>query len=406
MRVLIIGQHFPPETTAAATRGELFARTLAEDGHEVTVITAVPNHPHGRIESRWKRRLFHRSTENGHEVVRVLVYASENRSFARRLVTYLTFAAMAVLAALRMFRNRPDVVLATSPPLFVLWSGAVAAKALRRPFVADVRDLWPDIALGLGQIGPGRIYETMKLLERWCYRSSDLVTAVTRPYADHIAARGGRRVEVIANGTIPELFDPERLDPEITSMVRGEADFVLGYTGNIGLAQGVDAVVPAARELAGEGLGVFLLGEGPHKPDLETACQGLSNVRFHDPVPLAEVTPFINACDAMLVPLAKVEKIEGTVPSKLFDYMCCGKPIILMVEGEAKRILTESGGGIAVPPGDAEALAAALRELTRDPERAAEMGRRGREHVLANFVRADQARELERLLAELVLASA
>jgi glycosyltransferase involved in cell wall biosynthesis len=400
MRILLLSQYYPPETGATGIRAETFAKGLAEAGHEVTVVAEIPNHPAGVVPPEWRGRIFDRRRENGFEVIRVRVYATQKKSFWRRMAFYGSYALLSIAASLTLWRRKPDVILATSPPLFVAAAAAVVGKLMRRPRVMDVRDIWPDVALALGELQMGRVFDLAKRMERWLYRDASAVTAVTRPFVSHIESNGASRVLHVPNGTLPEVFDPERQLDAVTETVRGPAQFVVGYTGNHGIAQGLGVIPPAARAMQPDGVRFFLLGEGAAKATLREQAGGLSSVVLHQEVPLADVAPYINACDAMLAPLRKLEMMAEFIPSKIFDYMCCGKPVIVMVDGEARRIVEDADCGIYVPAEDEAALVAAITELRNDPDRAAEMARNGREFVLANYVRGDQVSRLEDLLAE------
>ncbi len=402
MRVLFFSQYYPPETGATGIRAETFAKGLAEAGHEVTVIAEIPNHPAGVVPPEWRGRIFDRRRENGFEVIRVRVFATQKKSFWRRMAFYGSYALLSIASSLTLWRRKPDVVLATSPPLFVAAAAAVAGRLMRRPRVMDVRDIWPDVALALGELRRGRVFNLAKRLERWLYRDASAVTAVTKPFVRHIERNGASPVLHVPNGTLPEVFDPERQRDEVTAAVRGSAQFVVGYTGNHGIAQGLGVIPPAARAVQSDGVRFFMLGEGAAKAALREQTSGLPNVVLHQEVPLSDVAPYINACDVMLAPLRRLEMMAEFIPSKIFDYMCCGKPVIVMVDGEARKIVEDADCGLYVPAEDDAALVAAIAELRDDPDRAAEMGRNGREFVLANYVRGDQVSQLERLLGQAV----
>lgn len=404
MNVLLLSQYFPPEVGATQMRADAFASHLATAGHDVTVVAEVPSHPTGVISAGFRRRAFYRSREKGYAVVRLWVAASPKKTFWRRIVFYATYAINAVLAAFLIVRRRPDVVFATSPPLPVALAGLTIATVYRRPFVADIRDIWPAVGEALGELKPGRAMHAAQALERLVYRRAAAVTAVTQTFVDHIVELGAfpEAVHLIPNGTLPEVFNPDRKDPMLRSEVRLSDGLVVGYIGLHGIAQGLGAVVDAAAELRNDGVQFLLAGEGPVKDDLKQHAQtiGATNVVFHDQVPLEAVARYINACDVMVVPLRRLEILEGFIPSKLFDYMACAKPVIIMVDGEARAIVEEANCGVYVEAENAEALASAVRTLRADPENAQRMGESGRQHVLEHYVRARQAEQLERILAD------
>lgn len=408
LRILVLSQYFPPEVGATQTRVELFARRLAASGHDVTVVAEVPNHPTGVVFDGWRRRLVVRRREHGYDTVRVWVAASPRKSFWRRIAFYLSYCVSAVLGALTVVRRRPDVIFASSPPLPVLVSAWAVSRVWRRPFVADIRDVWPAVGVALGELRGTQVVAAAQRLERALYRRATAITCVTTGFAEHVERTGidPARVHLLSNGTVPAIFDPGIVDEGLKARLGIDGCFVVGYVGLHGIAQALPSVLQAARLLRHEGGVRFLfVGEGPVKADLmETATeQGLTNVVFHDQVPLEAVAPYVNACDALVVPLRRLDILASFVPSKLFDFLCCAKPVLLMVDGEARAILDACGGGVFVEPEDAAALAAAVLDLRARPADAAAMGRRGRAHVLAHYDRDAGARRLEVILGEVAV---
>lgn len=405
MKVVVLSQYFPPEVGATQTRVVTFARQLAAAGHDVTVVAELPNHPVGRVFDGWRGRPVRVTREDGFRAIRVWVYASTRKSRWRRISFYGTYLVSAIVAALVLVRRRPDVILASSPPLPVLVAAAVLSFVWRRPFVADIRDIWPAVGEALGEIPPGRAMALATELERRLYRAAAAITCVTPGFVEHIAANGGRRdaIQLVPNGTIPEVFDPERADPGTRAALGLEGRFVVGYVGLHGIAQGLGALLDAAAELPD--VYFLFIGEGPVKADLvaRADAEGLANVQFHGQVPVEQVVSYIRACDLVVVPLRDLPVLSTFVPSKLFDMLCTATPVVLMVDGEARRILKASGGGLYAPAEDGFALATAVRQLRDDPKRRAAMGRAGREYVLANYTRDVQAAALERVLLDVAV---
>lgn len=410
MRILLLSQYFPPEVGATQTRVVTFARHLSSAGHDVTVIAELPNHPIGRIFPGWGGRPYRRAAEDGLDVVRVWVHASPRKSFWRRISFYASYAVTALLAALFVVRRRPQVIIASSPPLPVLVVAWVLGVLWRRPYVADIRDIWPAVGVALGEVSPGRALDVATKLEHRLYRDAAEVVCVTHGFVEHIVAAGiaRARVHLVSNGTIPEIFDPERRDPEMRDRLGLDDHFVVGYVGLHGIAQGLGVLLDAAALLPEEDVSFLFVGEGPTKEALQqdAASRGLANVVFHSQVPLADVAPYINVCDVVVVPLRRLEVLETFVPSKLFDLMCCARPVLLMVDGEARQLLEAADGGVYVPAEDGPALADAIRALMKDPARREEMGRNGRAHVLAHYVRDRQAAALEQIVVSAASGSA
>jgi glycosyltransferase involved in cell wall biosynthesis len=405
MRILFFSQFFPPEVGATQTRMHHFARCLVERGHHVTVITEMPNHPQGIVFEGYRGRAVQRAWEDGIEVIRVWIYASPRKSFVRRLLFYNTYMLNAVLAGALLARSRYDVIFATSPPLPVVFSAYVVSRLKRCPYVMDVRDIWPAVGVVLGEIRGQAVIRAAEKLECFLYRNAAAITCVTQSFVDDVVSKGASpgRVHFLPNGTIPELFNPERRDDELRRRLGLEGKFVIGFCGNHGVAQGLPEILEAARLLKDHDQFRFLfIGEGPVKSRLLEiqARENLHNVLLLPQVPITEITPYINASDIMLVPLKRDDIFTAFIPSKMFDFMACGKPIILSVNGEARAILEAAGCGVYVEPDNPQALATALTKLAENPERLSAMGQRGRDYVLQHYQRDQQAERLEEILAK------
>jgi glycosyltransferase involved in cell wall biosynthesis len=398
MRVLLFTQYYRPEITAAAMRTEAFVDGLLARGHDVEVICEVPSHPQGVIEPAFRGRTVFRSKEGGARVRRVWVYARPSKSAASRIANYASYAGMAAAVGFRA--PRPDVVLASSPPLPV---GAAAAAVARRfgvPWVLDVRDLWPDIAVVLGQLPEGPPLELARRLERGLYRSASRITAVTEPFKAHIEANGGEgKVSVIYNGTSPLYLDAGRTDPDRARLDIPADRFVLTYAGNLGIAQGLEAAVEAAGEL-GDDFQLLLVGDGPRRPALEEMAARLpaGRVQFRDLVPPEQAARLMRGSDALLVPLAANPELRAYVPSKLFDACAIGRPVIVATGGEPERLVSEHDAAICVPPEDAESLVEEIGRLRGDPELAERLSRQA---VLfaSDHLRESGVDQLEEILA-------
>lgn len=405
MRVLFVTQYFTPEIGATQTRVHEFARAFAERGHRVTVLTELPNHPHGHISPEYRGRLCSSELMDGFAVERVWVRASPVKSFASRLLFYVSFFLAATLRGVTL-RGPFDVVVATSPPLPVGLVGWILARRHGARFVLDVRDLWPAAAQALGELSDPLQLRLAGALEAFLYRNADRVTAVTRSFVDAIARTAApHRVVYVPNGASTDLFTPDRPDPTLRARLGFGAKFVVTFAGNLGIAQGLRSVLDAAALLCDEEVLLCFVGDGPAKAELMARAEAhrLPNVSFLPAVPTRQVTPYLLASDALLVTLSAARVFKMFVPSKLFDYFACARPVILMANGEARDILEASGGGVWVRPEDSAGLAGAIRSLAgRSVEERAAIGARGRAYVVANFSRQAQNERMIRLLEELI----
>jgi glycosyltransferase involved in cell wall biosynthesis len=374
---------------APAARVSAFARRWAAMGHEVTALTTFPNHPTGVIREGYRGRVRMVEDDHGVRVVRTFLYAAPNRGVVRRGLCYASFALSSVVLGAGPV-GRPDVLIATSPQFLALLSGFVLARMRGIPLVLEIRDLWPDSIVAVGAL-PARspVVRTLARLERFIYRRADLVVSVTHSFVPLLTERGARRVVVIPNGADTARFTPD-VDREAARRRFGlTGRFVACFAGTIGMAHGLEAVLDAAGILAATHPDVlfWLVGDGARRGALEeeAARRGLGNVRFDGQRPREEMPEVLAAADAALVLLRPTPLFETVLPSKMFEAMAASCPVVLGVKGEARRLLEESGGGIAVEPGDGADLARAIASLAADPSRRRILGESGRRFVTARF---------------------
>ena len=402
LRLLLVTQYFHPEVGATQTRMREFARHLARLGHRVTVVCEFPNHPHGIMPPEYRGKWFEPDRLDGFDVLRVWVKASPVKNFKTRLLFYFTFMVMAVLAGFKL-RGRFDAVVATSPPLPVALSGWALSVLKRARFVMDVRDLWPTAAVALGELSNPKLVRAAEVVERFLYRRADRIVAVTEGFVAHIAPRCGdpSKVHLIPNGTITEIFHPDRADPALRGRLGLNGQFVCTFAGTMGIAQGLPFLLDLAKSLADVPDVRFLfIGTGPVRERIvaKQREEGIANVIFHDQVPLEEITEYLTMSDVLLVPLRADPVFDTFIPSKMFDYLACRRPVILGVDGEARRMLEGRGGGLFARPEDLESYRAAVLALRADPALRAKMAAEGYAWVTAGYTRAAQAQRLDALL--------
>ena len=399
MRILFLSHYFPPEVNAPAIRTHEHARRWVADGHEVTVITGVPNHPKGELFPGFENRWIQEEAVDGIRVIRTWMYLTPNAGFLRRSANYVLFMATAILAAPRA--GRPDVVIATSPQFFCGLAGRVVAWIKRRPFVLEVRDLWPDSIVQLGQLRQSQLIRALEALETRLYHSARLIVVNTRAFIEHIAGRGipRERIELVYNGIDPDLFQPRPADEDLRREHGFEGKFVVTYMGTLGLAHGLTTVLEAAERLRDEPAFHFLLiGDGAERERLERqiAERSLGNVTLVGLRPRAEVPAWIASSDALLVMLRDLPVFQTVVPSKMFEFLAQERPLIMAAPrgGECRALLEDAKAGFVLDAEDPDALADAIRFVHDQPEEAAERARAGRAWVLGDFVRDDLARRM------------
>ena len=401
MRIMLVTQYFSPEITAAPIRLHPFAAGLAERGHEVKVLCEVPNHPQGVVQDGFRGRPVVRREVDGFRVEHLWVRASPAKRARARLASYASYAAMA--AAAGSLSRRPEIVLASSPPLSVGSVGSLLAARFRVPWVFDVRDLWPEAAVVLGELGPGRALRFAEWLERRLYRSADAITTPTEPFRADIAAKvdDPGKVRLLPNGTTRMWLEVGREQVDRASLGLPRDRFVWTYAGNMGLSQALDVAVEAAG-LLDERFQLLLIGEGAARARLERKAAELPEgvVAFRELADPRLAARYMRASDALLVPLANEPALGKSVPIKLYDCCAVGRPVIVAAPGEPRR-LAEEGAGLAVAPEDPDALAAAVRRLEADPGERERLAAGGREFAAGNL-RDRQVGELERILASVL----
>lgn len=369
----------------------------------MTVLTEFPNHPHGVISEEYKGRWIAREKRDGYHIIRVPVLVSPRKTFVTRLLFYLSFMVMSFIVGLTI-RSRCDVLLATSPPIFVGLSGSILAAIKRAKFVLDVRDLWPAAAVELGELRARPAIRIAEHLESHLYRRAELITTTTKGFSRHISELTRVRTEALPNGTDPEIFHPGRPEPSLRSRLGLNGKTVVGFAGLLGIAQDLEVILEVAAMLRNEkGLAFLFLGSGPMEDRLKdkVASMGLENVVLHRQVPVEQVTPYLLSCEILLVTLCDNPLFSMFVPSKVFDYMACERPVIVNVAGETERLVEQSRAGVVVPGGDPGALARAIKLLMEDDGLRAAMGRNGRAFVKAHYDRRVIGDRLAELLERL-----
>jgi glycosyltransferase involved in cell wall biosynthesis len=404
VKILFLSHYFPPEVNAPANRVHEHARAWVRDGHEVTVITGVPNHPRGELFPGYVNRWLQEERVDGIRVLRTWMYLTANEGFARRTANYVLFLCTAILAGLRA--PRPDVVVATSPQFFCGIAGAVLGALRRRPFVLEVRDLWPESIVALGQLRRGSLpVRAVEAVERWLYRRAAGVVVVTRAFARHVAARGvpEDRIALVTNGIDGDAWTPRAPAPALLARHGIGGTLRVGYVGTLGLAHGLETVLGAAEKLAGEGVEFVFVGDGADRARIEadTRARGLTGVHFVGLVPRSEVPAWLASLDVLLVMLRDLPVFETVIPSKLFEFAAMERPIVLSApRGEVRDMVESAGAGVCVDAEDAEQLAGAIRALRDGPARTRAMAARARAWAETGFRRELLARKMVRFLQE------
>ncbi len=408
MQILFLTQYFPPETGAAQNRLSDLTHRLAESGHCVTVLTALPNYPKGEIYEGFRGRLGITEDDNGIRVVRTWVYTTMKKSFLPRILNYLSFSILSCFAGL-LAVNSADVVFVESPPLFLGISGYLLSKLKRAKFVLNISDLWPESAVVLGMLRNPRLIRWATRVEEGLYRRACFVTAQTQGIMASIRRRCPETpVVLLTNGVGPEFLARVEESRKHREAMRAElgvtGKFIVGYAGLHGLVYGLDAVLDVCRILGDfDEITFFLVGDGPEKPRLQERAQQdrLRNISFYPSQPAVRMPQILSAMDVVLITLKRHALFKGTLPSKLFEAMGAGIPVVAAMEGEAQAVIEKSDCGICVEPENVAAIAEAVLRLYRDPTLRKRLGENGREYVARHYNRKEIAEKFNRLLLDL-----
>ena len=322
---------------------------------------------------------------DGIDVIRVWTYVASNKGFLRRTLDYVSFMVSAVPASLGV--RDVDVIVATAPQLFTPCPADLASLFKRRPFVIELRDVWPESIRAIGAINNSRILDALEQLELFLYRRAAHIVTVTHAFKENLIDRGiaAGKISVTTNGADLSRFNPMPRDEALAARLGLTGKTVVGYVGTHGMAHALDTILRAAdrlkREPAASDVRFMFLGDGAKKASLKAmaAENGLDNVLFLDSVPRSEVVRYWSLVDLALIHLKRTPLFETVIPSKLFECMAMGLPILHGVAGESARIVTREQCGVLFEPESSDDLANRVLDLASDPMRRQDLSQRGRE---------------------------
>jgi glycosyltransferase involved in cell wall biosynthesis len=351
MKILFLTDNFPPEVNAPASRGYEHCQEWIRRGADVTIITCAPNFPQGKVYKGYRNRLFSREKMDGINVIRVWSYISANKGFVRRTLDYMSFALTGFLAGLF---QKADIVLTTSPQFFTNFAGYGLSLFRHKPWVFELRDLWPESIRAVGAMKESKILDLFEKIELKFYRRADRIVAITPAFKCNLVSRGicANKIDVITNGVNPDLFNPMERDAVLEKELGLQGKFVIAYIGTHGMAHSLEFIVRSIAKIDDPDIHFLFVGDGAKKEDVLKAAQkyGITNATFLPPVPKNEVGRYISLSDVALVPLIKSDTFKTVIPSKIFESSAMRKPILLGVEGQAQEIVEEHGAGICFEP--------------------------------------------------------
>jgi len=408
MRILVLTDRYWPEIAAPSFRLREHARAWVEAGHEVMVVTCVPNFPRGIVFPGYRNRLWQEEMLDGVRVIRLGTYMTANEGMFKRTLDYMSFMLAAIVAAPRY--PAFDVALASSPPFFVAIAGWAVSVIRRRPWVFEIRDLWPASIKAVGA-SKSRMLDWVERVELALYRSADRILSLTHSFKSELTARGidAGKIDVVTNGVDAAQFSPERATFDARAALGVPHDAVLaGYIGTVGMAHGLKTVLEAAALTQSRRDVVFLiLGEGAERAALEAEARsrGLDNLKFHDLVSHDLMPSYLAALDLSIIHLKPDPLFKTVIPSKIFESMAMGVPMVMAVEGESAEIVREAEAGVCIPSGDARAMADAVLALADGPDERKRLAANGARVVRERYARKPLALAALRTL-ELAVESA
>ena len=363
MRILFLTDNFPPEVNAPASRTFEHCREWVQQGVQVTVITCAPNFPQGKVYEGYKNKLYQKEVIEGITVIRVWSYITANEGFVKRILDYISFAIMATLASLF---QKFDLIIATSPQFFTAVAGYAVSVLKRRPWVMEVRDLWPESIRAVGALSNDRMFRMLERLELFLYKKDRQVVVVTDSFKENLEARGipSDKIIVIKNGVLLDQFKPQEKDLELLQSLNLEGKFVIAYLGTHGMAHALDFVIRSSLRLP-DNVCVLLIGDGAEKSKLLELKQALKaeQVQMLPPVPKSAIARYISVTDVALVNLRKSDTFKSVIPSKIFENAAMLKPVLLGVEGESQAIIEKYGAGVCFDPENELAFQNALQRI-------------------------------------------
>jgi len=374
MHILFLTDNFPPETNAPASRTFEHCCEWVRAGHQVTVITCAPNFPKGKVFNGYRNRLWQQGEIEGIKVIRVWSYITANEGFVKRILDYLSFMLSAVLAA--PFVHGVDLVVGTSPQFFTACAAYIVSRLKRIPFVFELRDMWPESIKAVGAIkADSMIYRWLEYIEFFLYHKSGGIVTVTYAFKDALIARGIDRakIDVVTNGVDLSHFSPQAKDQELVQKLSLKGMFVAGYIGTHGMAHALETLLEAALILqqtpGAENVRLIFLGDGARKSYIvaKSANMGLDNVLFLESVTKDQVVRYWSVLDVSIIHLRKTELFTTVIPSKLFECMGMGIPVLHGVAGESADIVLREEVGEVFESENAHQLASGLLHLRDNP---------------------------------------
>ncbi len=373
MKLLFISDNFPPEVNAPARRTFEHCKEWIKnktDDIEITVITCFPNYPKGKVYKGYKNKLYQKENIEGIRVIRVWSYMTANEGFLKRILDYMSFAFMAY--CLGLFQ-KTDIIIATSPQFFTAISAYLLSISRKKPWVFEVRDLWPDSIKAVNAIKKKRLLQMIEKLELFLYRKSNKIIVVTQAFKKNLIRRNIKKekIEIVTNGVDLDFFWAQKKDENLLAKYNLKNKFIVAYIGTHGMSQGLTFIIESIADIEKNEDIIFLfIGNGADKKKMISKAKALklSNVLFFDSISKEYIASYINLADVALIPLKKNDVFKEVIPSKIFEAAAMRKPILLGVEGEAQKIIQKYKAGICFEPENRDDFLKKLLHLYMDKD--------------------------------------
>ena len=352
MKILFLTDNFPPEVNAPATRTYEHCKEWVKQGEKVTVITCVPNFPQGKVYKGYRNVFYQKEIMEGIHIIRVWTYITANEGFIKRTLDYISFSVSAFIAGLF---QKTDIIIATSPQFYTALSGRALSFWKRKPWIMEVRDLWPESIKTVGAMNDTILIRYFEWQEKHCYHSAKKIVVVTDSFKRRLVERGidSSKIDVVKNGVNRSLFVPVVKDLQLLNELGLQNKKIIGYIGTHGMAHKLDFILQCAKGMEGRNNYHFLfLGSGAEKRNLLDLKEklDLKNVTMLDPVSKLEVKRYISILDIALINLRKSELFTTVIPSKIFENAGMEIPILMGVNGEAREIIESYHAGVYFEP--------------------------------------------------------
>tara|TARA_B100001057_G_scaffold144139_2_gene143948 strand:+ start:24618 stop:25829 length:1212 start_codon:yes stop_codon:yes gene_type:complete len=352
MRILFLTSYFPPESTPGATRTYAHVSEWAKSRDiKITVITPFPNFPFGKVYKGYKNKLYQKEVINNIEIIRVWTFISPNKGVLKRIISQFSFLIVSFIIGLF---QKFDLVIATSPPFFTTWSAFLLSFFKRKPWIFELRDIWPESIKSVGAIKNEKIISFLEKIELALYKHANIIIALTNSFKKNLIKRGipKEKIEVVENGASNIFYEKLINNQEFKKELNLDNKFVVGYIGTMGMAHGLDFIINSIPKIDDDNIHFLFVGDGAKRDSIvkQSKMLNLRNITFIGLVSETEVVKYMSICDITLVNLIKSETFKNVLPSKIFNSAAMKKPILLGVEGESKELVEGYNAGIYFDP--------------------------------------------------------